>query len=100
MILVTGSVQTRAETLAQALAISIEHVQRSRQESGCLSHDVSQDAQDPLRLLFVERWASQEALLAHFAVPESRAFAKALGGLAAARPTIEIYKAEGLELLP
>ena len=78
MILITGSALARPETLQEALKISIEHVHRSRLEPGCIFRAVSQDAGDPLRLVFVEKWADQAAIKAHFAAPESRAFGKAL----------------------
>jgi quinol monooxygenase YgiN len=39
------------------LRISREHVHRSRKEPGCISHDVSIDAENPLRLTFFERWS-------------------------------------------
>jgi len=81
MIVVVGSVQVKEGCLAEALALSLDHVQRSRSEPGCVSHCVSQDAQDSKRLLFVEEWHDQAALLEHFKVPESRAFAKQLAGL-------------------
>jgi hypothetical protein len=47
----------------------------------------------PLRLVFIEQWTDHAALLAHFAVPASRNFVRALQPLAAAAATIEIYDA-------
>jgi quinol monooxygenase YgiN len=57
------------------------------------------DCENPLRLVFVEQWADRVALLAHFAVPASRDFVRALQPLAAAPTTIEIYEATRLETL-
>ncbi len=98
MILITGSVMARSETQAEIRRLSLEHVHRSRAEPGCLSHDVHLDAEIPLRFVFVERWTDEAAIRTHFAVPESRAFARELAKLAAARPTIEIYDATALAL--
>lgn len=50
--------------------------------------------------MFVEQWADRAALLAHFAVPASRAFVKAAGALAAAPPSLEIYDATPVRLGP
>ena len=94
MIIVTGSVQAKPDTLDEVLAISIEHVHRSRLEPGCRLHSVHQDVEDPLHVVFVEHWADTDALHAHFRVPASRAFAKALGTLAAEPPTMDIYDAQ------
>ncbi len=38
-----------------------------------------------MRLVFFEQWADRAALLAHFAVPASRDFVRALQPLAAGR---------------
>jgi quinol monooxygenase YgiN len=44
----------------------------------------------------VERWRDRAALAKHFADPAARGFVKALEGLAAAAPTIDIYEAQVL----
>jgi quinol monooxygenase YgiN len=89
MILVTGSVTAREDSLGEVRKRSLEHVHRSRKEPGCISHAVHVDCENPLRLVFIEQWTA--ALLAHFAVPASRNFVHALQPLAAAAATIEIY---------
>jgi quinol monooxygenase YgiN len=96
VIIVTGSVKARPDTLDELLRISLEHVHRSRREPGCLLHTVHHDAEYPNRLVFLEHWADRDALTAHFHVPESGAFAKALGALAAEPPRIDIYDAVAL----
>ena len=50
-----------------------------------------------MRLVFIEQWADRAALLAHFAVPGSRGFVRALQPLAAAATTIQLYDATQLE---
>lgn len=93
MILVTGSFVARDGRLAEALALSLEHVRRSRLEGGCLAHAVHQDVEDPSRLVFVERWEDMAALATHFAVPASRAFAKAVAELAVGAPELTVFEA-------
>lgn len=56
MILVTGSVVARDDTFDEILKESLAHVRRSRAEPGCISHAVHHDAENPLRLVFVEEW--------------------------------------------
>ena len=99
MILVTGSVTARPETIDEVRRISLAHVHRSRTEPGCISHAVHVDCENPLKLVFVEQWAGGAALLAHFAVPASRDFVRALHSLAAASTTIEIYDATKVDKL-
>ena len=99
MIMVSGSVTARADTLDAVLKLSLEHVHRSRQEPGCMAHAVHADCENPLRLVFVEQWADRAALSAHFGVSASRDFVRALQPLASARSTLEIYEATRLESL-
>lgn len=98
MIIVTGSVTARQETFDEALKLSLEHIRRSRTEPGCMSHAVHVDCENPLRLVFVERWADRQALLTHFGVRASRDFVKALQTLASEATPIDIYDAARIEI--
>jgi quinol monooxygenase YgiN len=98
MILVTGSLVARQDSLEEVRRLSLQHVHRSRSEPGCISHAVHADCENPLRLVFIEQWRDREALLAHFAVPASRDFVRTLQPLATAS-TIELYDARPLEKL-
>jgi quinol monooxygenase YgiN len=99
MIVVTGSVTARQDSFDAVRKLSLQHVHRSRGEPGCISHAVHVDCENPLRLVFIEQWADRAALLAHFAVPASRDFVRALQPLAAAAATIELYDATRLDRL-
>ena len=99
MIVVTGSVTARPETFEEVRRLSLEHVHRSRTEPGCISHAVHVDCENPLRLVFFAQWADRAALLAHFAVPASRHFVRALQPLAAAATSMEMYDATKVEKL-
>jgi quinol monooxygenase YgiN len=98
MIIVTGSVRARPDTLASVLQASLEHVRRSRTEPGCLLHSVHQSVEDPSLVVFLEHWADRDALTTHFAQPGSNDFVKSVAVLAAERPSIEIYEATRLSL--
>ena len=98
MIIVTGSIQARADRLDELLALSLEHVRRSRAEPGCVSHAVHQDCENPHRLVFVEEWADRAALLSHFSVPAARAFVRSATALATEPPAMKIYDATLLRL--
>jgi quinol monooxygenase YgiN len=92
MLVVTGSVTARPESFDQLLERSLEHVRRSRQEPGCLEHSVHVDCENSLRLVFFERWADRPALDAHFKVPATFAFARALRALAGATEGPSVYE--------
>src|SRR5450631_4147339 len=93
MLIVTGTIAARADTLEELRALSLEHVARSLAEPGCLEHGVAVDANDALRLVFFERWADRAALQAHFRVPATGAFAAEAGALVAHPPTLNVYEA-------
>ena len=94
MIIITGSVQLRPEHRDHALALGIEHSARSRTEPGCVAHNCHIDAEDAQRIVFVEEWADMAAVKAHFAVPASGAFVRALGAMAVGAPVMRIFAAE------
>jgi quinol monooxygenase YgiN len=91
MILVLGHVKARPEHFEEVLKLSQQHVERSRAEPGCLAHAVHRDTEDPLRLVFVEKWADMAALQAHFRVPASREFGKVLATMASEPPGLALY---------
>ncbi|MFK7862786.1 MAG: putative quinol monooxygenase [Pseudohongiellaceae bacterium] len=94
MIVVIGSVTIREESQAEALQHSKVHVSRSRLEPGCISHDVTIDADNPNRLVFVERWQTMEDLEQHFQVPESSEFVALIAKLATIAPSMQLYISE------
>lgn len=94
MILVTGSILAREDSFDEVLRSCLEHVERSRKETGCISHDVHVDCQNPLRLFFFEQWADEAALRTHFDVEGSKAFVKSLKGRIVETSGTKIYRAE------
>ena len=97
--MVTGSVTARKDSFDEILRQSQEHVYRSRTEPGCIAHAVHVDCENPLRLVFFERWVDRDALLRHFAVPASRELVRSLQTLAAAPMTLELFDASKIEKL-
>src|SRR3954469_11338526 len=93
MVIVTGSAVVSPDRIDEAIAVSLEHVRRSREEPGCISHAVHRDVENPLRLVFFERWESAEAVRAHFAVPASAQFVRTATALAASPPALELFTA-------
>ncbi len=98
MIIVTGTLHARPDTRAQVLALSCEHVLRSRAEAGCLEHGVAIDADDALRLVFFERWADAAAIGAHLILPASREFGKRVAALVDQPPTLSLFEASETRL--
>ena len=98
MIVVIGKALARPDTLAQMQRLAVEHVERSRREPGCVSHEVALDVLQPLQLTFTEHWTDAAALAAHFRVPASRTFGQALASLAAEPPALHLYDTQELSV--
>ena len=98
MIIVTGTLHARPDSLAEVLRLSREHVARSRTEPGCIEHGVAIDVDDPHRLVFFERWADREAIGAHLTLPASRGFGKAVAALVDQAPTLAMFDASDLPM--
>ena len=96
MIIITGSATIRADHFAEALKFGAEHSARSRAEPGCIAHNCHVDAENPLRIVFLEEWTDMAALQAHFAVPASGEFVARLRALAVGAPAIAIYQAAAI----
>lgn len=99
MLIVTGTILARQDSFEELRASALQHVHRSRREPGCLSHAVHVDCENPLRLVFIEEWESRQALMTHFAVPESRAFVKSARVLAAEASPMAIFEAQKIDRL-
>ena len=91
MVLLVGKAVIREEHRAPALALSLEHVNRSQAQGQCIDHAVYQDLDDHRRLVFLGQWFDRDALLAHLRLPESIVFALALEGFAAEEPRMVIF---------
>lgn len=93
MILVLGSITAKPDTFETLRKLAVEHVERSRTEPGCISHDVHIDNANAMKLVFIEKWKDAAALGTHFKVKASIDFVNTARQMGAAAPTIEIYEA-------
>ena len=100
MLIVTGALIAEPGKFEQALAAAQAHTRASRDEPGCISHDVFPDPEHPGRLFFYERWESMEALKVHFGVTEARGFSASLAGVAKADPANRLAIYEAAEVRP
>ena len=91
MIIVTGRLTARPESFDALLDLSLQHVHRSREERGCILHSVQRDVEDPLTLVFFEKWSDLAALQAHFEV--SGDFVRRAAELSAQPGTLEVFDA-------
>ena len=69
MVIVAGVFEVEPEQRDAFLAGRFDRMRTSRAETGCLEYTFSADPLDPGRVLLYERWATQEDLDAHLAIP-------------------------------
>lgn len=94
VIIVTGTAVAAEDNYDRLLAAARAHVERSRTEDGCISHDVFRSVEGP-NLLFFERWRDRAALDVHFAQPGSAAFVAELQELVTGDPTLTSVEVAG-----
>jgi quinol monooxygenase YgiN len=94
VLIVTGSIEARPDTIDRILELGLAHVQRSRLEPGCILHSIHRDVENELRVVFIEQWEDVKALDDHFHVPTSGEFVREAAALALRPPEISIFESE------
>ena len=96
MIVITGSVTARADTIDLLRREAVAHSERSRREDGCVSHRCYLDAEDPLRLFFYEEWRDMAAVQAHFRHADTPRLMDAIRNHAAGSEGPALYEASAV----
>ena len=69
MIYVIATLHIHPEKRASFLEDARSVIAHTVKEEGCLSYDLTSSITEPNEFVFVERWASREALASHFDTP-------------------------------
>lgn len=72
------------------IAAAREQIVETRKEPGCIAYDFFESQTEPNTFVFNERWASKEAIDAHFQTDHIRKFMSALPSCVAEPPVIEL----------
>jgi quinol monooxygenase YgiN len=91
MIVVVGRVRTNAELRAGLVRIGQAVAAASRAEAACISYRLYEDTEVPNDFVFVEEWASEEALRAHFATTHVAEFMQAIIPTVVAAPDVKFH---------
>ena len=79
------------EQAVQALAESV--ISETHAENGCITYALHRDVSDPARFVYVERWASLDALTVHGASAHITQFRAALQPMAGAASQVLVLDA-------
>lgn len=93
MIIVAGSIPIKPEMREEAIAAALEMAAETQKEEGCIEYQFYADISDPNRFLVFERWASGEALAAHFGTAHMAAFRQKIPSFVAGPSNIYRYEA-------
>jgi quinol monooxygenase YgiN len=72
-------------------SILLDIVGQTRKEKGCISYQLLQNKVDPSDFTFVEEWASDSAIDAHFTTPHVQEALSKAASLLASDPDIRRY---------
>jgi quinol monooxygenase YgiN len=78
MIYVIATLDVKPGMEGEVMRATMPLIAATRDEEGCISYEVAADIANPGRLVFVERWESQDDLEAHFAGAYRAAFSDAV----------------------
>lgn len=88
MIYVMATIQLQAGKQEEFLKHARSFIAESRKEKGCLAYDMHVSATDPNRIVSIEQYESDAAMIAHNTSPHLQALVGAVGGLLAAAPQL------------
>jgi quinol monooxygenase YgiN len=98
MIYVVATVSVRSEHRADFLENARSLIGASLREPACQSYDLHSSITEPNCFVFVERWASREALAKHFETPHFKQWQRVSKPFVE-KATVEIITPENVEVL-
>jgi quinol monooxygenase YgiN len=90
VIYVVATLTVKPETRAEFIAAATACIKETRKEPGNIAYDLHESVTDPSKMVFVEQWENDEALVPHRAAEHMKAFGRVAVKCMAAPPKIEI----------
>ena len=90
MIYVVATLTIKPETRADFIAAAITCIEETRKEKGNIAYDLHESVTDPAKMVFVEQWENEEALVPHRSAEHMKAFGRVVVKCITAPPKIEI----------
>jgi len=92
MLVIAGTVPTKADRHDEVVAAASEMQRATLEEPGCNAYSFAFAVTDPALICIFEEWVDQAALDAHFATPHMAVFRGHLGDLVAGAGTFTKYE--------
>lgn len=97
MIYLIATLTAKPGRVDELIAAAAACITATRAEEGCEAYDLYTSVSDPLALVFVEKWASSEAVMSHSRADHMRVFGKVAAECCAAAPRIEIITPQSVD---
>lgn len=94
MIVIEGTVRIPPENLEAARPVMEQMIRASRAEDGCIDYAYAVDVLEPGLVRVTERWASREALAAHFKAAHMATWRAFFPELGITDRSLRLYEAE------
>ena len=76
MIYVVATLTVKPETRAEFIAGATACIRETRKEPGNIAYDLHESVTDPAKMVFVEQWENEEALVPHRSAEHMKAFGR------------------------
>ncbi|MBV1909032.1 MAG: antibiotic biosynthesis monooxygenase [Kangiellaceae bacterium] len=97
MYIISGEFKVKAEYKEELIAMSLELIPQSLQESGCLSYGFYENQSALGNFLFFERWENRESISEHFEKSYFQNFASKFPQMIDGQASIEIHQVSATE---
>lgn len=81
MIVLIATLTIKSGSAEAVIAAAKPCIEGTRAEPGCVSYDLNHSVTDPDTMVFVERWATRDAIDAHMRMPHFLAWREKAAGL-------------------
>ncbi len=99
MLVIAGTIQIDPSKVSEATPASLEVMEATRAESGCISYSFSADLGKPGLIHVFEEWQSQDDLDAHFKTPHMAKFQQAMAGFGIQGMKVQRYEVSSVKPL-
>ena len=90
MIYVVATLMVKPETRAEFIAAATACIKETRKEPGNIAYDLHESVTDPSKMVFVEQWENEAALVPHRTAEHSKTFGRVVVKCITAPPKIEV----------
>ena len=98
MIYVVATLTVKPEMRTEFIAAATACIKETRKEPGNIAYDLHESVTDPVKMVFVEQWENEQALVPHRAAEHMKAFGRVVVKCISAPPKIEVITPEKVDV--